>query len=73
MAESKYRKRFDNDYKREIVRLVDELGKSPHKLQKISGLAPKRLGVGLKSSVKRAQTHFPAKAGSIQPMKNCGR
>lgn len=29
MSESKFHKRFDPEYKQEIVRLVEELGKSP--------------------------------------------
>jgi transposase-like protein len=29
MAESKYNKRFDPEYKKEIVRLVEELDQSP--------------------------------------------
>lgn len=34
MSESKYHKRFDSEYKKEIVRLVEELGKSPVEVAK---------------------------------------
>lgn len=38
MAERKHKKRFDNDYKKEIARLVDELGKSPTQVAKDIGV-----------------------------------
>jgi transposase-like protein len=40
MAKNKYRKRFDDDYKRKIVQLVDELGKSPTQVAQDIGTTP---------------------------------
>jgi transposase len=40
MAESKDRKRFDLEYKRKIVRLVEELGQSPNQGANEIGVTP---------------------------------
>ena len=71
MAENKYRKRFEDDYKRKIVRLVDELGKSPTQVAQDIGAPRKLLGVGLENLANRAQTHSQARVSFIQLMTNC--
>ncbi len=38
MSGSKYAKRFDSEYKKEMVRLVEELGKSPADVAKDIGV-----------------------------------
>ncbi len=37
MAESKYHRKFDVDYKRKIVLLVEEMGKSPKQVAEDEG------------------------------------
>jgi transposase-like protein len=40
MKESKFHKKFDDEYKREIVRLVEELGRSPKQIAEDIGVTP---------------------------------
>ena len=66
MTESKYKKRFDNDYKREIVRLVDELGKSPTQVAEDIGVSPQTVRAWVRKFGKADSDAFPGK-GKLHP------
>lgn len=65
MAESKHKKRFDNDYKREIVRLVDELGKSPTQVAEDIGVT-QTIRSWVRKFGKEGSDAFPGK-GKLHP------
>jgi transposase len=66
MTESKYNKRFDDDYKREIVRLVDELSKSPTQVAEDIGVAPQTIRAWVRKFGKDGSDAFPGK-GRLHP------
>ena len=66
MTASKYRKRFDDNYKREIVRLVDELGKSPTQVAEDIGVTPQTSRTWVKKFGKGGSDVFPGK-GNLHP------
>lgn len=66
MTESKYNKRFDEDYKREIVRLVDELSKSPTQVAEDIGVTSQTIRAWVKKFGKDSSDVFPGK-GRLHP------
>ncbi len=66
MAESKYKKRFDVNYKREIVRLVDELGNSPTQVAEDIGVTPQTVRTWVRKFGKEGSEAFPGK-GKLHP------
>lgn len=66
MTESKYNKRFDTEYKREIVRLVEELGKSPTQVANDIGVTPQTVRAWVKKFGKGDSSTFPGK-GNLHP------
>ncbi|MDD4693037.1 MAG: transposase [Firmicutes bacterium] len=65
-AENKYHKRFDDDYKREIVRLVDELGESPKQVAEDIGVTPQTVRAWVRKFGKASSDVFPGK-GKLHP------
>ena len=65
-TESKYNKRFDEDYKREIVRLVDELSKSPTQVAEDIGVTSQTIRAWVKKFGKDSSDAFPGK-GRLHP------
>ena len=66
MTESKYNKRFDEDYKREIVRLVDELSKSPTQVAEDIGVTSQTIRAWVKKFGKDSSDVFTGK-GRLHP------
>lgn len=66
MTENKYNKRFDEDYKREIVRLVDELSKSPTQVAEDIGVTSQTIRAWVKKFGKDSSDAFPGK-GRLHP------
>jgi len=73
MKESKFHKKFDDEYKREIVRLVEELGRSPKQVAEDIGVTPQTVRTWVKSSESPAQMRFRVRASSIPLMRSCDR
>ena len=61
MAKSKCRKRFDDDYKRKIVQLLDELGKSPTQVAQDIGATPQTIRSWVRKFGKQGSDAFPGK------------
>ena len=66
MTENKYNKRFEENYKREIVRLVDELGKSPTQVAEDIGVTPQTIRTWVRKFGKDGSDAFPGK-GRLHP------
>jgi transposase len=66
MSESKYNKRFDPDYKKDIVRLVEELGKSPVQVAKDIGVTTTTIRRWVKEYGTHGNKAFPGK-GNLHP------
>ena len=66
MTENKYNKRFEENYKREIVRLVDELSKSPTQVAEDIGVTSQTIRAWVKKFGKDSSDVFPGK-GRLHP------
>ena len=66
MKESKFHKKFDDEYKREIVRLVEELGRSPNQVAEDIGVTPQTVRTWVKKFGKSSSDAFPGK-GKLHP------
>ena len=66
MSESKYHKRFDPEYKKEIVRLVEELGKSPVEVAKDINVSTQSVRRWVKQYGTHGSDAFPGK-GKLHP------
>ena len=66
MSTSKFHKRFDPEYKKEIVRLVEELGKSPVKVAKDIDVTPTTVRRWVQQYGTNGNTAFPGK-GKLHP------
>ena len=66
MKESKFHKKFDDEYKREIVRLVEELGRSPKQVAEDIGVTPQTVRTWVKKFGKSSSDAFPGK-GKLHP------
>ncbi len=66
MAKSKYSKRFEENYKKEIVRLVDELGKSPRQVAEDIGVSPQTVRAWVRKFGKDGSAAFPGR-GKLHP------
>jgi transposase len=61
MTESKFHKKFDEEYKREIVRLIEELGKSPKQVAEDIGATAQNVRTWVKEFGKSSSDAFPGK------------
>jgi len=66
MSGSKYNKRFDPEYKKEMVRLVEELGKSPLDVAKDIGVTATSVRRWVKQYGSQGEASFPGK-GNLHP------
>lgn len=66
MTVSKYAKRFEKEFKQEIVRLVEELGKSPAEVAKDIGVTPQTVRNWVRKFGKGGSDAFPGK-GNLHP------
>lgn len=66
MSGSKYHKQFDPEYKKEMVRLVEELGKSPVKVAKDIGVTATSVRRWVKQYGSQGKDSFPGK-GNLHP------
>ena len=66
MAESKYNKRFDPEYKKEIVRLVEELDQSPVQVANDIGVTAQTVRSWVRKYGKSDTKAFPGK-GYLHP------
>ena len=66
MSGSKYAKRFDPEYKKEMVRLVEELGKSPADVAKDIGVTATSIRRWVKQYGSHDEASFPGK-GNLHP------
>ena len=66
MTESRFHKKFDEEYKREIVRLVEELGKSPKQVAQDIGVTAQTVRTWVKEFGKSSSDVFPGK-GNLHP------
>ena len=66
MKESKFHKKFDDEYKREIVRLVEELGSSRKQVAEDIGVTPQNVRKWVKKLGKSSSEAFPGK-GKLPP------
>jgi hypothetical protein len=69
VTESKYRRRFDPEYKREIVRLVEELGNHQYRLPRTSTSHPRPYAPGLGSMGRVMGMYSLVRGIFTQPMK----
>jgi len=67
MSGSKFAKRFDPKYKKEMVRLVEELGKSPVDVAKDIGVTPTSIRRWVKQYGSHGEASFPGK-GNLHPV-----
>ena len=58
---SKYHKRFDPEFKREMVRLGEELGKSPSEVAREVGVSPATIPRWVKAFGVKGDAAFPGK------------
>ncbi len=61
MTENKYSKRFDPEFKKEMVRLVEELGKSPVEVAKDIDVSPTSVRRWIKEYGTSGDAAFPGK------------
>ncbi len=66
MTTNKYRKRFEKEFKQEIVRLVEELGKSPTSVAKDIGVTPQTVRRWIREFGQGSSDAFPGK-GNLHP------
>ncbi len=66
MSENKYHRRFDPEYKKDIVRLVEELGKSPAEVAKDIGVTPTSVRRWVLQYGTHGSAAFPGK-GKLHP------
>lgn len=66
MSGSKYHKQFDPEYKKEMVRLVEELGKSPADVAKGIGVTPTSVRRWVRQYGNKGDAAFPGK-GNLYP------
>jgi len=66
MSGNKYHKQFDPEYKKEMVRLVEELGKSPVKVAKDIGVTATSVRRWVKQYGSQGKDSFPGK-GNLHP------
>ncbi len=66
MSGSKYNKRFDPEYKKEMVRLVEELGKSPGEVAKDIGVTATSVRRWVVQYGSKGSSSFPGK-GNLHP------
>lgn len=66
MSESKYHKKFDPEYKKEMVRLIEELGKSPVEVAKDIGVTSQSVRRWVQQYGTHGNTAFPGK-GKLHP------
>lgn len=66
MSENKSHKRFDPEYKKEIVRLVEELGKSPSEVAKDVGVTSTSIRRWVQQYGTHGNASFPGK-GNLHP------
>ena len=66
MTTNKYRKRFEKEYKQEIVLLVEELGKSPNSVAEDIGVSPQTVRSWVKKFGTGNPDVFPGK-GNFHP------
>ena len=66
MSGSKYNKQFDSEYKKEMVRLVEELGKSPADVAKDIGVTATSVRRWVKQYGSQGEDAFPGK-GKLYP------
>ena len=66
MSGSIYHKQFDPEYKKEMVRLVEELGKSPAAVAKDIGVTATSVRRWVKQYGKQGEVAFPGK-GNLHP------
>lgn len=66
MAGSKYAKRFDPEYKKEIVRLVEELGQSPNQVADDIGVTSQTVRTWVRKYGTSDSEAFPGK-GHLHP------
>lgn len=66
MSGSKYHKQFDPEYKKEMVRLVEELGRSPVDVAKDIGVTATSVRRWVKQYGSQGQASFPGK-GNLHP------
>ena len=67
MSGSKYHKRFDPKYKKEMVRLVEELGKSPAEVAKDIGVTATSVRRWVVQFGSQGSASFPGK-GNLHPV-----
>jgi transposase len=72
MSGSKYHKQFDPEYKKEMVRLVEELGKSPVKVAKDIGVTATSVRRWVKQYGSQGKDSFPGK-GNLHPADEAAR
>ncbi len=66
MSENKYHKRFDSEYKKVIVRLVEELGKSPVEVAKDINVSAQSVRCWVQQYGTHGSAAFPGK-GKLHP------
>ena len=66
MSGNKYHKQFDPEYKKEMARLVEELGKSPVKVAKDIGVTATSVRRWVKQYGSQGKDSFPGK-GNLHP------
>jgi len=66
MIENKYAKRFDPEYKKEIVRLVEELGQSPTQVARDVGVTPQTIRAWVRKFGNGDPRAFPGE-GHLHP------
>jgi transposase len=66
MSGSKYHKKFDPEYKKEMVRLVEELGRSPADVAKDIGVTATSIRRWVKQYGVHGDAAFPGK-GNLHP------
>jgi len=66
VTENKYAKRYDPEFKKEIVRLVEELGQSPSQVARDVGVSPQTIRAWVKKFGQQGPKIFPGK-GHLHP------
>ena len=66
MSGNKYNKKYDSEYKKEMVRLVEELGKSPKEVANDIGVTTTSVYRWMKQYGTHGEASFPGK-GNLHP------